>query len=128
MLFLAVFVDLLGFGIVLPLLPRYAEDYRASDAEIGLLMASFSAMQLLFAPLWGRLSDRHGRRPLIMLGLAGSVVSYALFGLADSLAVLFVSRVAAGAFGATIGTAQAYIADVSSAGERGKQMALIGAA
>jgi DHA1 family tetracycline resistance protein-like MFS transporter len=127
-LFLTVFVDLLGFGIVLPLLPRYAETMRASDAAIGLLMASFSAMQFLFAPLWGRLSDRVGRRPVLLLGLFGSVLSYTLFAVADTLALLFASRVAAGVFGATIGAAQAYIADVTEASERGRGMALIGAA
>jgi multidrug resistance protein len=127
-LFLTVFVDLLGFAIVVPLLPRYAEDYRASNAAIGLLMASFSAMQFLFAPVWGRVSDRVGRRPVIMVGLFGSILSYVLFGFADSMVLLFASRVAAGVFGATIGTAQAYIADVTPAEERGKGMALIGAA
>lgn len=127
-LFLAVFVDLVGFGIVIPLLPRYAEELRASNAAIGLLMASFSAMQFLFAPMWGRLSDRVGRRPVLLVGLFGSVLSYALFAAADSLALLFASRIAAGVFGATIGVAQAYIADVTGAGERGRGMALIGAA
>jgi len=127
-LFLTVFVDLLGFAIVVPLLPRYAEDFRASHAAIGLLMASFSAMQFLFAPLWGRLSDRIGRRPVLMVGLAGSVASYAVFGFAETLALLFASRIAAGIFGATIGTAQAYIADVTPAEQRGRGMALIGAA
>lgn len=127
-LFLTVFIDLLGFAIVLPLLPRYAEDYHAGNASIGLLMASFSLMQLLFSPFWGRLSDRYGRRPVLMVGLLGSVLSYSLFGLARGLALLFVSRIAAGIFGATIGTAQAYIADVTPHEERGRGMALIGAA
>lgn len=127
-LFLTVFVDLLGFGIVLPLLPRYATEYQASGWAIGLLMASFSLMQLVFMPVWGRLSDRIGRRPVLMVGLAGSVVSYALFAYADSYALLLLSRVAAGVFGATIGTAQAYIADVTPHDERGRGMAIIGAA
>jgi MFS transporter, DHA1 family, tetracycline resistance protein len=127
-LFLTVFIDLLGFGIVLPLLPRYADDMRASGAQIGLLFASFSAMQFLFAPLWGRLSDRYGRRPLIMLGLCGSAGSYLMFAFADTYVLLLVSRALAGVFAATIGTAQAYIADVTGTGERGKGMALIGAA
>ena len=121
-------MDLLGFGIVLPLLPRYAELYDVSGAAIGLLFASFSLMQFLFAPLWGRLSDRYGRRPLLMLGLFGSVLSYTLFAFANSYALLLVSRLAAGLFGATIGTAQAYIADVTGHHDRGKEMALIGAA
>src|SRR2546426_7605854 len=91
-------------------------------------MASFSAMHFVFAPFWGRLSDRHGRRPILMVGLFGSVLSYTLFGLANSFAVLLVSRLAAGFFGATIGAAQAYIADVTTQKERGRGMALIGAA
>lgn len=127
-LFLVVFIDLVGFGIVLPLLPRYASDHGVSGFEQGLLLASFSAMQFVFAPLWGRLSDRIGRRPVLMAGLAGSVLSYALFAVADSYALLLASRIAAGIFGATIGTAQAYIADVTSDADRGKGMALIGAA
>ncbi len=81
-IFLAVFIDLLGFAIVLPLLPRYGKHFLAPDQEwvLGPLMASFSAMQFLFAPLWGRLSDRIGRRPVLLVGLAGSVVFYWLFG------------------------------------------------
>jgi multidrug resistance protein len=127
-LFLTVVVDLLGFGIVLPLLPRYAEQFQANGLEIGLLFASFSGMQFLFAPWWGKLSDRYGRRPLIMIGLFGSVVSYTVFAFADTYALLLASRIAAGLFGATIGTAQAYIADITGHEDRGKQMALIGAA
>jgi MFS family permease len=127
-LFLVVVIDLIGFGIVLPLLPRYAKEYAASPVMTGVIMASFSAMQFVFAPFWGRLSDRHGRRPILMVGLFGSVLAYTLFGIADSLALLLVSRVAAGFFGATIGAAQAYIADVTDVKERGRGMALIGAA
>jgi MFS family permease len=137
--FVTVFIDLLGFGIVLPLLPRYGEYFQA-EALLGLLMASFSAMQFLFAPIWGRLSDRVGRRPILILGLAGSTASYALFGYASSLGQsetllgwnaltwLFISRIGAGIAGATIPTAQAYIADVTEKRERGQGMALIGAA
>ena len=113
---------------MLPLLPLYGELYDVSGAGIGLLFASFSIMQFLFAPLWGRLSDRFGRRPLLMLGLAGSVASYTLFAFADSYEMLLASRIAAGVFGATIATAQAYIADVTGHHDRGKEMALIGAA
>ena len=83
--FVTVFIDLLGFGIVLPLLPRYGKYFGADEFTLGLLMASFSAMQFVFAPLWGRLSDRIGRRPVLLLGLAGSTVSYAMFGFASSL-------------------------------------------
>jgi MFS transporter, DHA1 family, tetracycline resistance protein len=140
-IFLTVFIDLLGFGMVLPLLPIYAKDFAAQlnleegHAQvgwlIGLLMSSFSLMQFIFAPLWGRLSDRIGRRPVLMVGLAGSTVFYLLFGIATiyrSLALLFVSRIGAGIAGATISTAQAYIADATSLEKRARGMALIGAA
>jgi DHA1 family tetracycline resistance protein-like MFS transporter len=147
--FLVVFIDLLGFGIVLPLLPVIAKTYVATflgsegDSKvkgliIGLLMASFSLMQFLFAPAWGRLSDRVGRRPILLLGLAGSVVFYSLFGYAASLpaaesatlalVLLFVARSGAGIAGATIATAQAVIADSTPPEKRKHGMALIGAA
>jgi MFS transporter, DHA1 family, tetracycline resistance protein len=131
--FLTVFIDMLGFGMVLPLLSIYARDFGAADEGlwIGLLVASFSAMQFIFSPIWGRLSDRIGRRPVLMMGLAGSAVCYGLFGLAtvwNSLAWLFISRLGAGVFGATITTAQAYIADVTSQQTRGKGMTLVGIA
>ena len=138
-IFLTVFIDLLGFGIVLPLLPIYGEDfagqYQLSDQQvgwlIGLLMSSFSAMQFLFMPVWGRLSDRFGRRPIILIGLAASTFFYAMFGAAAirrSLLGLFLTRIGAGIAGATISTAQAYIADTTSKESRAKGMALIGAA
>ncbi len=134
-LFLTVFVDLLGFGIVLPLLPIYGKFFAGGDAGrgwiVGALMASFSAMQFVFMPVWGRLSDRVGRRPVLVVGLAGSVVFYGLFGVASqlgSLLWLFVSRIGAGICGATISTAQAYIADTTPPEQRHKGMALIGAA
>jgi MFS family permease len=131
--FFTVFIDLLGFGMVLPLLPLYAKQFSAEESGwlIGLLMASFSAMTFLFAPLWGRLSDRIGRRPTLMFGLTGSVIFYSLFAvaaLARSLSLLFVSRIGAGIMGATIPVAQAYIADTTSRQNRAKGMALIGAA
>ena len=116
--FLTVFIDLLGFGLVLPLLPIYANEFTSPDMEpgmiglqLGLLMASFSAMQFIFAPFWGRISDRIGRRPVIMVGLAGSVGFYALFGWATvqkSLTLLFIARIGAGICGATISTCLLY--------------------
>ncbi len=132
-IFLTVFIDLLGFGIVLPLIPIYADVFAEDPAGIrlGLLMASFSIMQFFFAPIWGRLSDHIGRRPVILIGLAGSVVFYTLFGVAtwmQSLTLLFVSRIGAGIAGATIPTAQAYIADSTTVEKRPKGMALIGMA
>ena len=130
-IFLTVFIDLLGFGIVLPLLPRYGRVLGATPATLGLLMASFSAMQFLFAPVWGRISDRLGRRPVLILGLVGSVVFYLLFGIASSyasLTLMFVARIGAGIAGATVATAQAYIADSTTSEQRTSGMALIGAA
>jgi DHA1 family tetracycline resistance protein-like MFS transporter len=140
-IFLTVFIDLLGFGMVLPLLPIYAKDFAEQlgiepghsriGLLIGLLMSSFSIMQFIFAPLWGRLSDRIGRRPVLMVGLAGSVAFYTLFGVATllkSLPLLFASRIGAGISGATISTAQAYIADATTLQTRARGMALIGAA
>ena len=126
--FLTVVVDLIGFGIVLPLLPLYAQRFDAKGWQIGLLFSSFSAMQFLFAPIWGRISDRVGRRPVLLIGLAGSVVFYTVFGLADSLAWLFVARIGAGVCGATISVSNAYIADVTPREQRARGMALIGAA
>ncbi|MCA9086532.1 MAG: MFS transporter [Planctomycetaceae bacterium] len=138
--FVVVFIDLLGFGIVLPLLPRYGAHFNASRMQLGLLMASFSAMQFLFAPMWGVLSDRIGRRPVLIVGLIGSTCAYAMFGVAtslgrngqmlglDALSWLFITRIAAGIAGATIATAQAVIADSTGTENRGRGMALIGAA
>ncbi|MEO5347205.1 MAG: MFS transporter [Magnetococcus sp. YQC-9] len=129
-LFIAVFLDLLGFGMVLPLMPLYATDARfaASSSEIGWLMAIYSIMQFLFAPYWGWLSDRVGRRPTLILGLTGSALSYLAYGLAGSLWVLFAARAAAGIMGANIAVAQAAMADLSKPEERSKAMGLIGAA
>ena len=127
-IFVTVFIDLLGFGIIIPLMPFYAETFGANALTIGLLNTSFSLMQFLFAPFWGRLSDRIGRRPVILIGLFGSAVSYLLFGLATSLTLLFAARIAAGIAGANIPTAQAYMADVTTPEHRAKGMGLVGAA
>ncbi len=132
-IFLTIFIDLLGFGIVLPLLPIYADQFATDPGGwiIGLLMASFSIMQFLFAPIWGALSDRIGRRPVIIVGLIGSVVFYLLFAVATiyhSLTMLFVTRIGAGIAGATVSTAQAYIADTTDNESRARGMALVGMA
>jgi MFS family permease len=127
-IFLIVFTDLVGFGIVIPLLPLYAEHYGPAPWEFGLLMASYSAMQFVFAPLLGRLSDRVGRRPVLLISLVGSVSGYLLFAAAHSLALLFASRVVAGLAGANIATAQAVIADITPPEGRARGMGLIGAA
>jgi DHA1 family tetracycline resistance protein-like MFS transporter len=130
-IFLTVFIDLLGFGMVLPLLPLYAKKFGLGEHgwQLGMLMAIFSIMQFFFSPLWGRVSDRVGRRPVIIVGLVGSVICYTLFGIAaiqQSLPLLFLSRMGAGIAGATISTAAAYIADVTTREKRAKGMALIG--
>jgi len=127
-IFLTVFLDLVGFGIVLPLLPFYATELGASPFQVGLIIASYSGMQFLFAPVWGSLSDRYGRRRLLLLGLFGSAASYVVFGLARSLGVLLLSRVIAGVMGANIPVAQAYIADSTTAERRARGMGMIGAA
>ena len=127
-LFLTVFVDLVGFGIVLPLLPLYADRFGASGTQIGILVLSYSAAQLLFAPVWGRLSDRFGRRPILIIGLLGSAASYLVFAYAASLSVLLLSRIMAGIGGANIPVAQAYIADITPRENRAGNMGLIGAA
>lgn len=122
------FIHLLGFGIIIPLLPYYAESYGASGLTVGLLTTSFSIMQFLFAPIWGRLSDRIGRRPVLIGSLLLTSGSYVVFALAGSLPILFLSRMLAGFAGGTISTAQAYIADTTTPAERTKGMGLIGAA
>lgn len=135
-IFLTVFIDLIGFGIVLPLLPRYSELYGAEGVMIGFIVASFSIMQFGFAPWWGRLSDRIGRKPVLLISNAGSTLSYAMFALSawpglsvtTSLTILLASRVFAGICGANISVASAYIADVTPPEKRSKGMALIGVA
>jgi MFS family permease len=149
--FLTVFIDLLGFGIVLPVMPRQAEPYlralglsdAATGAAIGVLFSVFSLMQFLFSPIWGRLSDRVGRRPLLLLSLAGSVVCYAVYGwavtipaepmpsremAAAALGLILLSRIGAGIAGASVGTAAAVIADCTTPENRARGMALIGIA
>jgi MFS transporter, DHA1 family, tetracycline resistance protein len=123
-----VFIDLLGFGIIIPLLPFYAETFGAHAFTVAMLSTSFSLMQFIFAPIWGRLSDRIGRRPIIVFGLLGSCLSYLAFGLASSLTALFAARIFAGIAGANIPTAQAVVADVTTPENRAKGMGLIGAA
>jgi MFS family permease len=123
-----VFVDVIGFGMILPLLPSYAARLGGSPAAIGLLVASYSAMQFVLAPLWGRASDMFGRRPVLLIGLAGSVASYLVFAWADSLPLLLLSRVLDGGSGATINVAQAYLADETTPEKRTKAMGVVGAA
>ena len=127
-LFVTVFIDLLGFGIIIPLLPFYAESFGASALAIGLLGTSFSLMQFLFSPIWGRWSDQIGRKPIILIGLLGSCLSYVTMAVAGSLTLLFVARIVGGIAGANIPTAQAYIADVTTPENRARGMGLMGAA
>jgi multidrug resistance protein len=126
--FLTIFIDLIGFGIVLPLLPFYAQEFGATPLVIGLLVGVHPAMQFIFSPLWGRLSDRLGRRPILLIGLVGSGLSYLLFGLATSLWWLFASRILQGIAGANVSVAQAYIADSTDLENRTRGMGLVGAA
>jgi multidrug resistance protein len=127
-LFATVFFDLLGFGIVIPFLPMYATRLGVGAGAIGLLLSVYSIMQFIFAPVLGRLSDRIGRRPIIMLGLLGSSLSYLIYGFTDSFAGLLISRAVHGACAATISTAQAYVADTTEESKRAHAMGMIGAA
>jgi MFS family permease len=127
-LFLTVFIDLLGFGIVIPFLPLYAQRMHVGALGIGLVLSIYSLMQLLCAPVLGRISDHVGRRPIIMLGLLGSAAGYLIYGLATSFAWLLFSRAIHGACAATVSTAQAYVADTTDESNRAPGMGMIGAA
>jgi len=126
--FLTILLDLVGFGMILPLLPFYAERFSATPVQIGLLFTSYSLTQLVFAPLLGRLSDRVGRRPVLLFSITGSVVAYVLFAAAPNYAVLLLARSLSGLAAANYAIAQAYMADVSAPEERSKAMGLVGAA
>jgi DHA1 family tetracycline resistance protein-like MFS transporter len=126
--FIVVLTDLIGFGIVLPLLPYYGKVFGASAVLVGLLYSVYSFSQLIFSPLWGSYSDRIGRRPVMIISTIGSVIAYIIFGLAGSLWVLFLSRVIAGIMGGNVSTAQAYVADITTKENRSKGMGMIGAA
>jgi MFS transporter, DHA1 family, tetracycline resistance protein len=127
-LFLVVFVDLLGFGVIIPLLPFYGTHFGASPGEVTWMMACYSLAQFVFSPLLGRLSDRVGRRPVLLVSLAFSAASYLWLGLADALWMLFAARLIAGAGAGNIAAAQAYISDVTTPEGRAKGMGMIGAA
>ncbi|NTW48381.1 MAG: MFS transporter [Chlorobiales bacterium] len=127
-LFLTMFIDLVGFGIVLPLLPTFAKDIGASPLMIGFVAASFSVMQFFFAPIWGAISDQIGRRPVILISVAASAISYLIFSQATAVWILIVSRVLAGIGSANISTTQAYITDITDSSNRSKAMGIIGAA
>src|SRR5712692_3927699 len=127
-IFLTIFVNLIGFGIIIPLLPFYAETFGASPIVIGWLFAVFSICQLAAAPALGELSDRHGRRPVLIFSLAGTVVSFAMLALAHSLTMLFLARIVDGLSGGNISTARAYVADITGPKDRARAYGLIGAA
>lgn len=129
-IFTTVFIDLLGFGIVIPVLPFYAEgtQFNATPRTVGLLFASYSIMQLLFSPVLGRLSDKYGRRPVLLISIIGTGIGFLILGFATTLWMLFVGRILDGISGGNISTAQAYIADITTKEDRAKGMGLIGAA
>jgi multidrug resistance protein len=122
------FVDMIGFMIVLPLLPFYALKMHATPETIGRLIASFSIAQLLAAPLWGRMSDRYGRRPALLIGLSASAIAYVVFGFASTVWLLFLSRLVQGAGGGTTGVAQAYVADTVEPADRARALGWLSAA
>jgi DHA1 family tetracycline resistance protein-like MFS transporter len=127
-IFLTIFVNLIGFGIIIPLLPFYAETFGASPLEIGLLFAAFSVCQLVAAPVLGDLSDRYGRRPVLIGSLLGTVVSFVMLAVAHSIVMLFLARIVDGLSGGNISTARAYVADTTEPRDRARAYGLIGAA
>ena len=127
-IFLTIFVNLVGFGIIIPLLPFYAETFGASPLVIGLLFAVFSLCQLVAAPALGDLSDRYGRRPILIFSLAGTVVSFVMLAVAHSIVMLFAARVVDGLSGGNISTARAYVADITEPRDRARAYGIIGAA
>ena len=127
-LFIIVFIDLLGFSLILPLLPYYAETFGATPFQIGLLVASYAAAQLIGAPLLGRMSDRFGRKPVLVISLVGTFVGFLLLGFANSLWMLFASRLLDGFTGGNISVAQAYITDITDESNRAKGLGMLGAA
>src|ERR1041384_1204484 len=129
-IFTTVFIDLVGFGIVIPVLPFYAEGtaFNATPRMVGLLFASYSIMQLIFSPVLGRLSDKYGRRPVLLLSIIGTGIGFLILGLAKTVLLLFVGRILDGITGGNISTAQAYIADITTKENRAKGMGMIGAA
>src|SRR5215213_7156874 len=129
-IFTTVFIDLVGFGIVIPVLPFYAEGtvFNATPRIVGLLFASYSIMQLVFSPILGRLSDKYGRRPVLLISIIGTGIGFLVLGFAKTLLMLFVGRILDGITGGNISTAQAYIADITTKENRATGMGLIGAA
>lgn len=127
-IFLTVFIYLLGFGMIIPIIPMISVQYGATAFQTGMLLSVYSLMQFVFSPIWGRLSDKYGRRPVLLSCLFGEIFAYLLFAQATNIEMLFVARILSGFFGASISTASAYISDITPANERSKGMALVGAA
>lgn len=127
-IFITVFIYLLGFGMILPVIPLLSKHYGATTFQVGLLLSIFSLMQFIFAPFWGKLSDKYGRRPILIYCLLGEALSYLILAQARSIEVLFLARMMTGFFGASISTASAYMSDITTAENRTKGMALIGVA
>ncbi|MBV8215346.1 MAG: MFS transporter [Verrucomicrobia bacterium] len=125
---LVVFVDLIGFGMIIPILPLYAKSFQAAEWQIGLLLGCYSFMQFLASPVLGYISDRIGRKPVLLVSLIGTAIGYTVMASALSLTMLFVARIIAGICGASVGTAAAYIADITPPENRSRRMGLIGAA
>jgi len=125
---LIVFIDLIGFGMIIPILPLYASKFAAPEWQIGFLLASYSFMQFLAAPVLGYFSDRFGRKPILLISLIGSAIGYLIMANAHSLGMLFIARIIAGICGASVATAAAYIADITPPENRSRRMGLIGAA
>ena len=128
-LFIIMFLVMVGFGIIIPVLPFYAEELGASPTELGLLMAVYSLMQFLFAPMWGRISDRIGRKPVILIGIFGLSLSFFMMAVSSQLWMLFAARFIGGILSAAnMPTVMAYVADITTEEDRGKGMGIIGAA
>lgn len=127
-IFFTVFLYLVGFGVIIPIVPILTKNFGATSFQVGLILSAYSLMQFVFAPFWGQLSDRHGRRPILLFCLLGECLAYIAFAQARSFETLLLARLFAGFFGASISTASAYISDITPSHERSKGMALIGAA
>lgn len=128
LVFMTIFLDLLGFGIIIPIQPFYAEQFGASPAQVTWLGAAYSLMQFLFVPVWGRLSDRIGRRPVVLVSIGAAIVGFLVFGFAGSLGMLYAARLVTGIGNANIATVQAILADITAPEERAKAMGILGAA
>src|SRR5258708_16396723 len=127
-IFITIFIDMLGFGIIIPILPVFSKELGAANYQVGLIAMSFPVMNFIFAPFWGTMSDRFGRRPIILVSVLITGLAYLLFSQTVNLWLLLLSRILAGIGSANLSVAQAYISDITSPQQRAKSMGLIGAA